>query len=155
MSEKAVKIAARLYEARDTMRRLLGARYIDACRQWLPFINDAMQEHGCDELLAAIKVADRVNKEGGTPSVVLATAVEMVEGMFALPAIGAVVNYRSTHPAHPGKVAEGSAMVVKYMTAANAPAPHMRPAERMLFVRGCRGPMHSKHFLIKASEVVS
>lgn len=155
MSERAVKIAAALYEARDSMRTLLGERYRDHVAQWVPTFNARMQEAGCNELQAALKLAREVQDQGGTPFLVLAAAVEMVEGIFALPRIGSVVQYRSTYPAHPGKVAEGKAEVVKHLTAANAPAPHMRPPERILYVRGVDGgKMHGQHFLVKASEVV-
>lgn len=156
MSEKAVRIAAQLYEARTAMRSLLGDRYRERCLHWVDCINRTMQRQGCDEITAALTLAKELSAQGGTPFVLFATVVEMIEGIFAPPAIGAVVSYQSTHPAHPGKVATGKATVVKYMTAANAPAPHMRPTERTLWVRGCdHGPMHGQHFIIKASEVVS
>jgi hypothetical protein len=119
-------------------------------------INRVMQRQGCDELQAALVLAKELAANGGTPFVLFAATVEMIEGIFAPPRIGTTVKYQTTHPAHPGKIAQGKATVVKHMAAANAPAPHMRPPERMLFVRGCdHGPMHGQHFIIKASEVVS
>jgi hypothetical protein len=155
VSEKAVRIAAQLYETRDAMRSLLGDRYRERCAAWVQSINLTMQRHGCDELTAALILAKDFTRDDGKPYVLLAAAVEMVEGIFSLPKPGAVVRYHTLHRADPSKTAEGAAMVVKHMTAANAPSPHLRPTERMLFVRGCGGgAMQSQHFLIKASEVL-
>ena len=50
MSEKAVKIAAALYDARDAMRHLLGDRYRERCELWVHAINRTMQRRGCDVL---------------------------------------------------------------------------------------------------------
>lgn len=154
---KVLKTAEKLYEARDTMRSLLGDRYVERCTFWVGRINVVMQRQGCDELAAGMALAKEMeaDKGGGSPAVLFATVVEMIEGIFALPKVGETVKYRSTSRAHPGKVAEGKAEVVQYLTAAKAPAPHMRPEERMLYVRGCdHGRMHGQHFLIKSSEVV-
>jgi len=39
MKEKIVKLAAKLYEARDAMRSLLGDRYVERCQHWVGMIN--------------------------------------------------------------------------------------------------------------------
>lgn len=156
MSEQAVKIAATLYQARDAMRTLLGDRYRERCQFWVDSINRVMQRRGCNEMEAALELAKEVQANHGSPAVLLAAAVEMIEGMFKLPAIGSVITYRQTHPAHPGKVAEGKAEVRQYLTAANAPAPHMRPSERSLYVRGVGGgPMQGQCFIVKQSQIVT
>lgn len=161
MSEKAVRIAATLYAARDAMRTVLGPNYRERCAEWVTAINIVMQRQGIDVLDAALLIAkhlaaDETTSNGASRALLFATAVEMTEGIFALPGLGTVVRYRTRHPAHPGKAAEGAATVVKYMTPANSPAPHMRPAERMLFVRECApGPLKGQHHIIKASEVLA
>lgn len=155
MTEAAVKTAAKLYHARDAMRTVLRDRYAERCREWMRAINFVMQRHGCSELQACVHIAKDCEAQSINTAVLFATVVEMSEGIFALPPLGAVVKYRATQPAQPGKVVEGAAVVVQYMTAENAPSPHMRPAERMLYVRECGGgSMQGKHHIIKASEVV-
>lgn len=156
MTEKIIKIAAQLYEARDAMRQILGDRYVEKCTFWVERINVTMQRRGCNEITAAMELAKDLQRNGAGTGALFATVVEMVEGIFALPAIGSTIKYRQTHPSRPGVVAEGKAEVCQYITAATAPAPHMRPPERMLFVRGCdHGRMHGQHFLVKQSEVVA
>ncbi len=156
MSEQAVKIAATLYQARDAMRAILGDRYREHCQFWVDSINRVMQRRGCNEMQAALELAKELKAKGGGVEVLLAATVEMIEGIFKLPAIGSVITYRQTHPARSGVVAEGKAEVRQYLTAANAPAPHMRPAERTLYVRGVGGgPMQGQCFVVKQSQIVT
>lgn len=156
MSEKAVRIAGTLYECRDAMRNILGeARYRERARDWVTMINLVMHRHGCDVLQATMKIAEDVAKQGGGTMMLFATAVEMIEGIYALPPLGTAIRYRTYHPTDASKCAEGTAVVEKYLTAETAPAPHMRPRERMLYVCECAGgPNHGRRFLIKASEVI-
>lgn len=156
MSEQAVKIAATLYQARDAMRTLLGDRYRERCQYWVDSINRVMQRHGCDEMAATIELAKEIQLRGGGSGVLFAAYVEMIEGIFKLPAIGSVITYRQTSPRYPGVVAEGKAEVRQHLTAANAPAPHMRPAERTLYVRGVGGgAMQGQCFIVKQSQIVT
>lgn len=154
MSESAVKVAVQLYEARDTMKRILGDRYRERCMEWVHMLNLTMQRQGCDVLEAALALAKDLQKQHAGSALLMATAVEMVEGIFALPKLTSVIKYRQTHPAHPGKVAEGKAFVVRYLTAKNSPTPHLRPPERTLFVRCVDGPMSGSHIIVKQSEIV-
>lgn len=155
MSETAIRLAAKLYEVRDGMRRILGDRYRERCLHWVQMLNLTMQRQGCDVLEAALILGKDLERQGAGTDLLMATAVEMTEGIFALPKVTSVIQYRQTHPAHPGKVAEGRAVVLRYLTAKNAPAPHMRPPERMLFVRGVDGAVTGQHFVVKQSEVVT
>ena len=156
MSEQAVKIAATLYKARDAMRFILGDRYREHCQFWVESINRVMQRRGCDEMHAMIELGKELHEKGGGTEMLLATYVEMIEGMFKLPAIGSVITYRQTSPSRQGIVAEGKAEVRQYLTAANAPAPHMRPSERTLYVRGVGGgPMQGQCFIVKQSQIVA
>jgi hypothetical protein len=78
MSESLIRMAAKIYEARDTMRRLLGDRYAGRIARCRPAISAYMEMHGVDEVTAAIRLA----KDGDNPfvtGILFATAVEMVE----------------------------------------------------------------------------
>jgi hypothetical protein len=71
-------MAAKIYEARDSMRRIFGDRYADRVAEVRPVIAAYMKQHGVDEITAAIRIA----KDGDSPvltGILLATAVEMVE----------------------------------------------------------------------------
>ena len=81
-NEKAVAMAAKLYEARSASRTLLGERW----REHMQFIGEAIklcQQHtGMDTIQAAMKMCAKCHSLGGpaTDSVhILAAAVEMLE----------------------------------------------------------------------------
>ena len=82
-TEKQVRIAAQLYDARDTVRRLLGEHY----RRRMRDIGDQLTQIAADRPL--LSVAGEVAK--GAPNawdqlLVLAAAVEMVEPTTEVPA---------------------------------------------------------------------
>lgn len=81
-NEKAVSMAAKLYEARRASRTLLGSRW----REYMQFIGQAIKlaekSTGLDTIQAAMKMCERCHANGGpaTDSVhILAAAVELVE----------------------------------------------------------------------------
>ena len=81
-NEKAVTMAAKLYEARRAARTLLGARW----REHMQFIGEAIKlcqrRTGLDTIQAAMKMCERCHAYGrpATDSVhILAAAVELVE----------------------------------------------------------------------------
>ena len=45
--EQAIRIAAKLYEARDAMQRLMGARYFTAVGHWRAVVRACMARHAC------------------------------------------------------------------------------------------------------------
>ena len=82
MNERAVSMAAKLYEARRASRTLLGDRW----REHMQFIGEAIKlcerSTGLDTIQAAMKLCERVHANGGhgSDSVhILAAAVELVE----------------------------------------------------------------------------
>lgn len=157
MNKSSIKLAAHLYEAQETLRTFYGEKYREVLTPFLDHMNSEMQRRGCSELQASITLCrrlDGIKEDVAMPKLILlALAVEMVEGIFALPAISSVIKYRVTKSGH---VVEGEAKVCQHLTAENAPGLHMRPAERMIFVRGCdHGRMHGQHFIVKQSEVVA
>jgi hypothetical protein len=79
-SEQQVKMAARLYEARDTIRRLLGDRYAAVLEPYKVMLQKVMTMNGCDEIAAALWTARRVERTDGMEIIkILAAAVEMIE----------------------------------------------------------------------------
>ena len=76
-TEKAVKMASRLYECRDTARNLLGAHYQRDMELWGIAIHDQADADNCSELAAATKMAKDTNGFGMI--IILAAYVEMVE----------------------------------------------------------------------------
>ena len=81
-NEKAVAMAAKLYEARRASRTLLGARW----REHMQFIGEAIklcqQRTGMDTIQAAMAMCKNCHARGGpaTDSVhILSAAVELVE----------------------------------------------------------------------------
>lgn len=75
--EQRVRLAARLYETRDGMRRLYGDAYAAKVAEIRPYIEKIMEARGLDELKAAMELAKET--PGPVVGLILATAVEMVE----------------------------------------------------------------------------
>lgn len=80
IGEREVRTAARLYEVRDAMRRLHGERYDARVAEIRPYIEATMERDGVSEIVAATRVAQRVTGNGFAVALIVATAVEMVEG---------------------------------------------------------------------------
>jgi hypothetical protein len=75
--EREVKMAASLYEARDTARRLFGVGYKSRMDSYGQTIKSVAKTTDCTDLAAAIDCAKRV---GGVAAMCyLAAAVELIE----------------------------------------------------------------------------
>lgn len=75
--EQAIKLAAKLYECRDTAKRLLGDGYQARMDAYGQIIKSTAMTTGTSEMSAAIACANRL---GGLPAVYyLAAAVEIAE----------------------------------------------------------------------------
>jgi hypothetical protein len=75
--ELAIKVAAKLYECRDTARSLLGAHYAGDMAKWGKLIAALSKKRECTELAAAQELA---NEAGGMGAVfILAAYVELSE----------------------------------------------------------------------------
>lgn len=79
--EKAVAVAGRLYEARDTARRLYGERYDQKAEPWRVMVRDMAREWGC----RAVEVPLRLDREGGMPSNPLLLFAAVVDCAEILP----------------------------------------------------------------------
>lgn len=77
LDESRVKMAAKLYEARDAAKTLLGERYDHAMRNWAREIQYIASAWRCSDLSAATRIAK--DMDGMAAVVVLAAYVEMVE----------------------------------------------------------------------------
>lgn len=75
--EQAVTMAAKLYECRDTARRLFGEGYQARMDSYGQIIRSIAKTTGTSELSAAISAAKKV--EGMASICFLAAAVEMAE----------------------------------------------------------------------------
>lgn len=81
--EQAVRSAAKMYEARDASRALLGDK---RWREHMHFIGEAIKlcqsRLGMDTIQAAMKMCERVHANGGPATDlvhIMAAAVELVE----------------------------------------------------------------------------
>lgn len=81
MSERLVKIASRLYAARDAMRVVHGSNYTQKVADTRPLVELVMRGARCSELVAGLQLAEAAANRGhdGVALMVLATVVEMVE----------------------------------------------------------------------------
>ena len=77
-NEQAVKMAAKLYECRDTAKRVFGAGYPERIAAYGRVVKSAANAMECSELSAATTLA---NKAGGGMAAIcyLAAAVEIME----------------------------------------------------------------------------
>lgn len=89
MDEKRIQIAAKLYQARDTVRRLFDTRYLTKVEQFKDFVRAEMARKKCNELTAAMKIVADLQRDcpdsGMTQAMILAACVEctVVEGALA------------------------------------------------------------------------
>lgn len=72
-----VQMAAKLYECRDTAKRLLGDRYAKEMREWGRIIANCATHEKCDTMAAGINMAKMV--DGINVLMILAATVELVE----------------------------------------------------------------------------
>lgn len=79
--EQPVRIAARLYEARDTAKFFLGANYRAKIEPWMGMIKASAKNRNVSELRAAGDLAKdvAVNISGAAAITVLAAYVELVD----------------------------------------------------------------------------
>lgn len=103
-TEKRVRIAARLYEAREVTRRMLGDRYPDRMKEYSAVVAEVAANMKIDVLVAAKQIAEALTKAGNDLSamMVVAAAVEMIE-----PSPGIVVSAVGAH--EPGELAGDAA----------------------------------------------
>ena len=73
----AVQMAAKLYECRDTAKRLLGDRYQNEMREWGQIVTNCATQEKCDTMAAGIHMAKMV--DGMNVVMILAATVELVE----------------------------------------------------------------------------
>jgi hypothetical protein len=75
--EAKVKMAARLYQCRDTAKSIMGAKYQEEIACFSRLIQAQAKRDGCSELAAA---TDLAGKAGGFGAIyMLAAYVELVE----------------------------------------------------------------------------
>jgi hypothetical protein len=78
--ERAIKLAARLYECRDAARTLFGADYQKRMAGHRDLVRAAMAHHGCDALKAATTLIKVSGLDGISAVIMLAAAVDISEG---------------------------------------------------------------------------
>lgn len=76
-AEQAVKMAAKLYECRDTAKRLFGAAYQQRMEAYGQAVKSAASAMNCSEVAAATTLA--TNAGGLSAICYLAAVVEMTE----------------------------------------------------------------------------
>lgn len=76
--ERAVRMAARMYEMRDTARRLLGDKYKDRMAEYAPIIQRVADNRKCSVLQAGGMMASE-SGDGMMTVMIVAAMVEMIE----------------------------------------------------------------------------
>jgi hypothetical protein len=77
-TEQAVKMAAKLYECRDTAKRVFGDDYHKRMKAYGQVVKSAANAMGCSDITAAATLANKVG--GGMAAICyLAAVVEMTE----------------------------------------------------------------------------
>jgi len=67
--ERAVRMAAKIYETRDAAKLLYGAKYADLSRQYQEILRGAMKKFGTDNVLAAVpRLVKATQADGIQPS---------------------------------------------------------------------------------------
>lgn len=79
-NEKAVKMAARLYECRDAARIMFGDSYETRMRTQRDFVRAAMARHQVEALPAAMLMIKAAGLTGISAIVLLAAAVDVTDG---------------------------------------------------------------------------
>lgn len=78
-TEQQVKMAAKLYEMRDTAKRLLGDVYRQRMAEMGGLLMDAAEHNGITPLAAAIRLCKSPNLSATDTLMVMAAAVELAE----------------------------------------------------------------------------
>jgi hypothetical protein len=79
-TEQQIRMAARLYEARDALLRLQGAEgFARTVANTRPAVEAYMEHYQVSELTAAMQMCERVRFDGFAQLAILATVVEMIE----------------------------------------------------------------------------
>lgn len=81
--ESTIKLAAKLYEARNTMKALHGEGYPALIKQFQGFIKSEMDQKKCSELEAATNIVKDLQlnrpESGMTQVLILAAVTELIE----------------------------------------------------------------------------
>lgn len=78
ITEKTTKIAARLYECRDTAKNILGDKYHDRLSAYMDAIKQVAETRKTGALEAALIMAKNTD-DGMTTMLIMAAAVEIEE----------------------------------------------------------------------------
>jgi aminopeptidase C len=79
--EKEIKIAAKLYECRDTAKKFFKELYPEKIKPYVSLINAVAKANNLDKLHAVLKIAElkTINNDGFAMMMVMAAAVEIIE----------------------------------------------------------------------------
>ncbi len=81
--EKSISLAAKLYNCRDTAKKLYGDEYKSKMLEWQHFIKDARSKHKLkDDLAGAMKLIEDcvgIDGSGSATMNILAAYVELIE----------------------------------------------------------------------------
>jgi len=79
--EKQIKIAAKLYECRDTAKRFFREEYAEKLKPYISIIKAVMKANELDELQAILKISqtETYQENGMTQMLFMAAAVELME----------------------------------------------------------------------------
>jgi hypothetical protein len=79
--EKEIKIAAKLYECRDTAKRFFREKYAERLKPYMHIVQEVMKANELEVLEAILKISKtQTNQEDGMRQMLfMAAAVELIE----------------------------------------------------------------------------
>lgn len=80
LTQKKIEIAAKMFELRDTMKRLYGATWGEVTKEYRCTLTLVMQRTGnTNPLSAVIPLAKDMSANGHNPTLLMAVAVDMAD----------------------------------------------------------------------------
>ena len=80
LTEKQIVIAAKMFELRDTMKRLLGEKWDAKTADMRAILSGVMRETGDNNPLSAVlPIAKAMSAAGENPALLMAVAVDMAD----------------------------------------------------------------------------
>jgi len=79
--EQKIKIAAKLYECRDTAKRFFSEKYAERLNPYIHIIKEVMKANQLDELEAILRISKTktYQEDGMVQMIFLAAVVELIE----------------------------------------------------------------------------
>jgi hypothetical protein len=77
--EQAVRITAQLYEVRETVRRIYGARAMEVMKPYMDLLRQVHKAKGIPIINLGLQMAEDLDRRNMNPMVLLAAMVELID----------------------------------------------------------------------------